>query len=110
MLGKSSCLKKKKDFQNVFNSGKKVEAGSFYIKVISNNLKESRFGIVVSKKVSKKAVVRNKIKRRTRAIIKANLLKIKKVDCIVFFLSLPTDFNSLKKEIEDSFQKLKIYV
>ncbi|PIR44371.1 ribonuclease P protein component [Candidatus Wolfebacteria bacterium CG10_big_fil_rev_8_21_14_0_10_31_9] len=35
----------------------------FNFKIISNNLNFSRFGVVISKKVSPKAVERNKIKR-----------------------------------------------
>ena len=37
----------------------------------------SRFGIIVSKKVSKKAVLRNRVKRVLREVIRKNLKKIK---------------------------------
>lgn len=37
----------------------------------------SRFGIIVSKKISKKAVLRNRIKRMLREVIKNSLKKIR---------------------------------
>lgn len=37
----------------------------------------SRFGVIVSKKISKKAVLRNRIKRVLREMIRNNLKKIK---------------------------------
>ncbi|MDD3072701.1 MAG: ribonuclease P protein component [Candidatus Pacebacteria bacterium] len=111
MLSKGNRLKKKEDFKLVFNKGKKIKGIFLYLKAVQNGLGESRFGIIISKKVDKKATVRNLIKRRTRAVIKENLPKIKtNIDCIVFFISLPENFISLKKDIEECFEKLKLYV
>jgi len=86
MLPTKNRLKKKKDFEKVLKEGKKVKWDGLVLKYYSNLLKESRFGIIVSKKVSKKAVVRNKIKRRIREILKKELKKIKKGQDIVFFV------------------------
>lgn len=111
MLSKKNCLKKKKDFSRVFKEGKKINGKFVYIKIFPNNLLESRFGIIISKKVIKKAVLRNRLKRQTRFILKNILPKIKtNIDCIVFFLSYPEDFNLIKEDIEKSFLKLRIYV
>lgn len=46
-----------------------------YIKYKPNNLSENRFRIIVSLRVSKKAVIRNKIKRRIRETLRQALLK-----------------------------------
>jgi len=78
MLKKSFRLKKAKDFQKIFKEGKLIKDDFLLLRFVANNRKESRIGIMVSQKVSKKAVLRNKIKRRIRAIIFNNLLKIKK--------------------------------
>ena len=48
------------------------------LKIVQNNLEENRFGFIVSQKVSKKAVLRNKIKRRLRDIVRQNIAKIRK--------------------------------
>lgn len=111
MLPRKNCLKKKKDFSKIFKEGKKIKGVFIYIKILPNNLLESRFGIIITKKITKKAVLRNRLKRRTRAVLKNILPKLNiKIDCIVFFLSFPKDFNSIKEDIEKSFLKLRIYV
>lgn len=109
MLPETNRLKKKKDFERVFKEGRGARGKFMHMKVVSNNFGISRFGIVVSKKISKRAVIRNKIKRRVRAVIRKNIDKIKNVDCIILFSSLPPDFPSIKKDIEDIFFKLNIY-
>lgn len=84
MLPRKYRLTKKKDFQAIFEKGKFINNKFLYFKIIKNNEKNSRFGILVSKKVAKKAVDRNKIKRRIREIIKKNIPFIRKeIDLIV---------------------------
>ncbi|HXS14739.1 MAG TPA: ribonuclease P protein component [Candidatus Saccharimonadales bacterium] len=41
----------------------------FTVKIVQNNLDYSRFGVIVSKKIDKRAVVRNSIKRKIRSCI-----------------------------------------
>ena len=50
----------------------------FVLKVAENEKSFSRFGFVVSKKIDKRAVVRNKIKRQLRSIIENNFDKVPK--------------------------------
>ena len=76
MLKINNRLKKQKDFENVFKTGKGFKQSSLYLKVQKNDLKSTRFGFIVSKKFSKKAVERNKIKRILREIIKKELLNM----------------------------------
>jgi ribonuclease P protein component len=78
MLPKENRLKNKKDFESVFKNGKGFKEGFFYLKIKKNNLELSRFGFVVSKKISKSAVVRNKIKRAIRNYFRFNIGSIKK--------------------------------
>lgn len=58
-------------------SEEKIVSQHLVIKVAKNNIKESRFGFVVSKKIDKKATARNKIKRELRNIVQENLGRIK---------------------------------
>ena len=69
MLPKENRLTKKKDFERVFREGKGLKEEFLVIKALDNNLNVSRFGFIVSKKISKKAVLRNKIKRRLRELV-----------------------------------------
>lgn len=49
----------------------------FTLKVSKNNEGESRFGLVVSKKIDKRATVRNKTKRALRKIFEDRFTQIK---------------------------------
>ena len=77
MLPKINRLTKKKDFEAVFKKGKSVKNGFLVFKILNNSLLKNRFGFIVSKKVSNKAVVRNKIKRQLSSIVFANLKNLK---------------------------------
>ncbi len=68
-MQKKNRILKNEDFIRLVKKGKCIKsenASFFYLK---NSFNYSRVGITVSKKVSKLAVVRNKIKRRIRFII-----------------------------------------
>ena len=78
MLPKINRLKKKKDFENIFKKGKIFRGDFLIVREVKNIFEEPRLGFVVSNKVSKSAVVRNKIRRRLRDIIKKNLGSFKK--------------------------------
>lgn len=109
MLPKPNRLTKKKDFQVVFQNGKSVKSRFLYFKILKNNLKKSRFGFVVSKKVSNKANQRNKIKRRLRSIVLNNLTRVKKpVDVIVIALPGITKekFSDIKEAVTKVFKSI----
>lgn len=78
MLPSKYRLTKNKDFARVAKLGQAFFGPELGIKWIKNNLLYSRFGISISLKIDKKAVVRNRIKRILRAILKENLSKISK--------------------------------
>jgi ribonuclease P protein component len=75
------------------------------LRVIRNGKKESRFGFIVSQKVSNKAVLRNKIKRRLRGLTADNMAKIKKGFDVVFLVSPGLEKKDFW-EIEEIFQKI----
>ena len=77
MLPLQNRLKKDKDFQNLFSNGTTYNYQFLYFRVARNSLHQTRFGFIVSKKVSRKAVVRNKIKRKLRAVIRDKLPMMK---------------------------------
>lgn len=70
MLVKQSRLAKEKDFKKIFKLGKSFYAKIFLVKILANDLEVNRYGIVISTKVSKKSVERNKLKRQFRAVIR----------------------------------------
>lgn len=105
MLPSTNRLKKKNDFDRIFKQGRGLREDFMLLRFIKNDLKLSRFGFMVGQKVSKKATARNKIKRRLKALVKSNLLKIKNGVDVVFMVS-PSAKSQDFKEIEKLFNSL----
>ena len=112
MLKKPNRLTKTKDIDHVFKTGKSFFSKNIGIKTTDNKLGLNRITVVVSSKVSKKAVVRNKIKRRIRHIIRLELAKLITGKDIIF-LTLPNivneDYVAIKDELHAGLKKLKLY-
>jgi len=112
MLEKKNRIRLDKEFDRVFKTGQSFYGKVLGLKVAHNDLACSRFGIMVGLKVSKKAVIRNKIKRQIRAIIsqELSLLKTgKDVVIIVFPLILDKSFEEIKKVLKNGFERVKLY-
>ena len=110
-MPKPNRLTKKKDFDLVFKKGESVKNGFLIFKMLKSNLPESRFGFVVSRKVSGKATVRNKVKRRLRDAIFLRLKELKGVIDVVV-ITLPgiekKEFLEIQNMVGGGLKKLKI--
>jgi len=100
---------KRKDFKEVLEKGKTIKTSYLVFKYLKQNLPYFRLGILISKKVSKKATERNKIKRRIREIVRLNLPEISdKLDMVFIVLpQIKNEFSFLKEEILRIFEKIK---
>lgn len=78
MLKKEFRLRKSKEIERAAKGGRSIFVKDLGIKYLINNLPVSRFAVVVSLKVHKKATKRNKVKRQIREIVRLNLPKIKR--------------------------------
>ena len=114
MLKPVNRLSKKADIDRVFkNRGISAYTGNIGVKAAQNNLKNTRFTIVVSLKVSKKAVLRNKLKRQIREIIRLKILpEIKQgYDCVIItkkeLIGVP--FEELENLVIKIFKKAKLF-
>lgn len=105
MLAKINRLQKTKDIERVFKKGKGVKEGLLILKTVKNNLDNSRFGFIVSQKVSKKASLRNKVKRRLRDLVKGRFKKIKRGKDNLL-IALPGLERKSFEEIEEAINKL----
>jgi len=113
MLAKANRLKKKKDFERVFKIGRGFKEDFLFLKNAKNNLKSSRFAFIISKKFSKKATLRNKIKRRLSELIRLKMPEIQKgIDGIIVIMPglEKTDFWELEEIINKLFQKAGIII
>ena len=75
------------------------------LKAVENKMPFSRFGFVVSKKISKKAVERNRVKRLMSETIRLTEEKIKPGFDVVFISKLGIVNKSLE-EVKESVEKL----
>lgn len=99
MLPKKYRVRLKKDFDKIFKKGKFAGQAFLTLGYIKNKLNISRFAVIVGKKVSKKAVVRNSVKRKTVEIIRLKLSQIKSGFDLVF-IAKPEIAGKKLKEVE----------
>ncbi len=74
-LPRAYRLRHRRDFQRVYQQGQRRTSANLSVLAYSNAaptelLSTTRFGIVIGKKISKKAVVRNLVKRRIKAALR----------------------------------------
>lgn len=95
----------KKFFKQPF---RKINIDDLIVYYQKNNLNYPRFTVYISSKLFKKAVLRNKLKRRIYAIIE-KILKERKIEHYDFFIKLKVekDFQDLQIIFNNLFSKLK---
>jgi ribonuclease P protein component len=101
---------KGKEFKEVLKKGRSFKVENLILKV-SFEKEGKKFGFLVSKKFFKKAVQRNKLKRRLREILRERVEEIKDGVRIVFIPLAgleKKDFRELKEIFEKLIKKAKI--
>jgi len=106
MLSKTRRLEREK-IEEVFKKGVRFDTPFIYIKFLPKGKpaddKKTQFTVVVGAKVSKKAVVRNKLKRRVRSVIEENLELLKEGFEVIFFVKPGPEIKDAKfSDIEKS--------
>ncbi|MBI2644363.1 MAG: ribonuclease P protein component [Candidatus Wildermuthbacteria bacterium] len=105
MLPPAFRLRRKRDFDFVFQKSRVSRANGLTIRARENGLDVSRFGIMVSKKVSKQATKRNRFRRLIREAVRKNLGFIRNGFDIVLIVS--PDFRSFTQvQVEERLLKL----
>ena len=107
MLASKYRLKKKINFARVEIDGKLIQSSSFGLGIYDRskdfdgekNNSESHFGFIISTKISKKAVIRNRIKRTISEVIRKRIETIKKGLDVVFLIK-PVAAIKTKEELE----------
>ena len=112
MLPRQNRLTKERDFNQTFRLGKSCFAKLLGIKAKKNNLANSRFGIVVANKVTKKATQRNKVKRQLREVIHGELKRVRPgYDFLIIALPAINDqsYEKIEKEVKNCLTKLNVF-
>ncbi len=99
MFSKKQRLCKQKEIEAVFKGDISAYGQLFGLKAINSPLKYNRYTVIISTKVSKLAVERNRIKRNVKNVLKKHDPQVKKpVDCIIITLKSANNANSDKIE------------
>lgn len=101
----------KKLFPEFMKKAKTFSSENMYLKAAYGCSKDKAFAFVVSLKVSKKAVERNKLKRRARAITSPLLQNIPNGICAAVFFKpaiMGKKYIAIKDELLSLYKKAKI--
>ena len=112
MLSKANRLQTDQDYLNLIKRGRFIRSGYFNLRYLANKTNTSRFGFVISTKVDKRAVVRNLLKRRLRAIIRASLpMIIPGFDVMIVARNeaLKLDYPAIRQDILVLLDKARIF-
>ena len=103
MLPKANRLKRDKDFKALFSKKTPGVFGVFCgAKWKKNDLKVSRAAVVVGTKISKIAVVRNRLRRQIREVLRLNLDKLKPGYDLVLIVNkkaLNKEYSELEQDV-----------
>ena len=105
MLKGENRLKKKSDFDAVLRGKKRFGAKALYLKTGPNHADSSRIGFMLSKKVSKSAAARNRIRRIIREEVRGRISEMRQGGDIVF-VGLPGLEKLSAEEIRNMVLKL----
>lgn len=69
MLPRSRRIFTERDYRRVGRTGRARRGRLLHVRFVNNGLLHNRFGIIVGKRVSKKATDRNRLKRQLRHLV-----------------------------------------
>ena len=104
MLKKENRIRSKKEFLEIKNKGRVLYSPFFGFLTCQENDDLKKFGFIISKKISKKAVDRNKIRRVLSEVVRKNLDKFKNGTRVVF-LTKKEILNKKMIEVEKEVKK-----
>ncbi len=111
MFTRDQRLTKDKQFAAVFKTGRSSYHPALVVRAVSNHSQTNHFGVIVSNKVSKLAVVRNKLKRRVRYILNKHAFFLTQGFDVVVICSresLKLDFIELEKTLVARLTQLRL--
>lgn len=112
MLPNQNRLRRREDFAKVYAKGDRYRGTYLSLKILfDSNTTFTRIGIVVSKKVSKLAVTRNRFKRQLRAIFRQLLSQLKdglQIVVTVTTVASKPNYQELGDDLKNLLAKAKV--
>ncbi|MBI4709327.1 MAG: ribonuclease P protein component [Candidatus Portnoybacteria bacterium] len=112
MLPKIQRLRKAGDFKTALKSGRFVRGELMDIRFSANDLGICRFGFIISAKVSKKAVLRNRARRQISQAAKALIGYIRPGYDFVIIAKpkiIGKDSGEINQKLNDFFKKTNLF-
>lgn len=110
MLKSVNRLKKDSDFQAAFRTGRRIQGNNLVLYYLPNQTEASRCGVIVSRKISRNAVGRNRIRRVLMAELAESLktgLLPSSIDLVVRVTVLPSEgVSELRSSLKECLKKL----
>ena len=106
MLKRENRIRSKKEFIEIKNEGRILYSPFFGFLNYKKDDDLKKFGFIISKKISKKAVDRNRIRRLLSTVVQKNLKKFEKGVRIVFL----TKKEILGKKIEEIEREVEKFI
>ena len=113
MAVKCERIKKDADFKMIFKTGKTATGRFVFLKIKKTKEKNSRFAVVAGLKVSKKAIERNKAKRRIKAVIGRIWPEMAKGNDIVIVVkkeAIPQKFSTLEEDLIKTINRAGLFI
>ena len=107
MLKRENRIRSKKEFAEIKNEGRVLYSPLFGFLNYKKDDDLKKFGFIVSKKISKRAVDRNKIRRILSEVVRKNLEKFENGTRIVFLTKkeiLGKKMEEVEKEVKKFFK------
>jgi ribonuclease P protein component len=114
MFPRAWRLTRQRDVQKVYRLGASAASSFLFVRALPNRVQQPRITVVIGKKISKKAVVRNRIKRLVRQAVqelKAEQLPVlsKNLDIVLTVHrdpQLPYSLERIKPEVATCLSRL----
>lgn len=113
MLSKENRLRDDKTIVKTLRLGRRINHDAISLVINKSPTPTTKIAVVVGTKISKRAVVRNRLKRRTREVLRLLTPRLQSGFDVVAFPRMPVDevsFEELQKIITDLFIKARLLV
>ncbi|MEI6378025.1 MAG: ribonuclease P protein component [Candidatus Falkowbacteria bacterium] len=110
MLKRINRLAKRKEFEQLFASGRAIYGRFLGLRFTANDSGLPKVVVIAGKKVSKKAVTRNRLKRQIREVIRLRLTSFNGLNAAIIVLPAATKatFVDFKGDLDLLLKKAKI--
>lgn len=108
MLARAARLNAGRDFTRIYRKGRSARSGFFRISWMESRQPRARVAVVVSRKLSTKAVKRNRIKRQVRALVADLYPRLSPADLVIQIQPQPLEnfqFGAMQTDLADLLTK-----